>query len=209
LATGGDDLFGTVENLQVFTSALARDDEQVRALNRNLASVADQLEGERDDLALALQNLAVALQEVSTFVQENRQVLGEDLAALEEVTGSVASQQAALAETLESAPVALSNLQNAYNPAEGTLDTRNNSDQLSNPALFLCSLLSGAVSNATPSDQTLCDEVLPLLAPVLTGQPDVSGLPLGQLSRIPSQPQARSGAASDPTLGGILEKETP
>ncbi len=209
LAGGDDDLFGTVENLQTFTSTLARDDQQVRSLNANLASVADQLEGEREDLALALRNLAVALQEVSTFVQENRQVLGDDLAALEEVTGSLASQQAAMAETLDNAPVALSNLQNAYHPESGTLDTRNNMDQLSNPAAFLCSLVSGAVSNATPNDGSLCNQMLPLLAPVLSGQADVSGLPIGQLhSRTPSQPPLRTGGG-DPTLAGILEKEAP
>lgn len=208
LAGGEQDLFATVENLQVFTSTLAEDDEQVRALNANLASVADQLEGERDDLALALSSLAVALDEVSTFVQDNRQVLGQDLAALEEVTGSVVAQQEALAEAMDNAPVALSNLQNAYNPATGTLDTRNNMDQLAHPGLFLCSLLSGAVSGATPEDSTLCRQMLPLLAPLLAGEPDTSGLPLGQLSRVPSQPALRDGGP-DRTLGGVLSEEAP
>ena len=44
-------------------------DEQVRAFNTDLANVADQLAGERDDLAAALKHLAIALGEVASFVQ--------------------------------------------------------------------------------------------------------------------------------------------
>ena len=43
LSGGRDDLFGTVKNLQAFTTTLATNDGQVRAFNTDLASVADQL----------------------------------------------------------------------------------------------------------------------------------------------------------------------
>ena len=76
LAGGKDDLFTTVKNLQSFTSTLAANDPQVRALNTELASVSDQLSGERGDLGAALQNLAVALTQVSTL--RPRQPLGPD-----------------------------------------------------------------------------------------------------------------------------------
>ena len=72
LSGGRGDLFGTVKNLQVFTTMLATNDEQVRRLNKDLASVSVQLDGERDDLSAALKNLAIALNEVSTFVKDNR-----------------------------------------------------------------------------------------------------------------------------------------
>jgi len=201
LSGSREDLFGTVRGLQQFTSTLADNDDEIRALNTNLASVADQLAGERDDLAAALANLSVALQEVSTFVADNRKILGEDLKALEDVTASVVKEQEALAESLENAPVALSNLQRSYHPSSGTLDTRNNSDQPHDPGLFLCSLVSGAVSNRTPSDSSVCDQMLPLLD-ALTA-PDTSGLPLGQLSRIPDVD------GPDPTLAGVLERRRP
>jgi phospholipid/cholesterol/gamma-HCH transport system substrate-binding protein len=201
LSGNRQDLFETVRGLQQFTTTLAENDDEVRELNTNLASVADQLAGERDDLAAALANLSVALQEVSTFVSDNRKVLGEDLKALEDVTASVVNQQEALAEALENAPVALSNLQRSYNPASGTLDTRDNVDQLHDPGLFLCSLVSGAVSNRAPSKSSVCDQMLPLLG-ALTA-PDISGLPLGQLSRIPDVD------GPDPTLAGVLERRRP
>lgn len=144
LSEGRDDLFGTVAHLQTFTSALAADDANVRRFNQDLADVADQLAGERDDLALALHSLGGALGDVTTFVKENRATLQDDVAGLADVTKTLVRQKQALAEFLTDAPVALSNLQEAYNPASGTLDTRDNFQQQTDPVGYLCSLLEGA-----------------------------------------------------------------
>src|SRR4029079_16745263 len=141
LSGGRNVLFGTVKNLQAFTSMLATNDTQVRRLNSDLASVSVQLDGERDDLAAALKNLAVALDEVSTFVHDNRAGLTTNLKQLASVTGTVAKQRDALAEALTNAPVALSNLQNAYNPKTGTLDTRANINENLSVQTLLCNLI--------------------------------------------------------------------
>ena len=45
LSGGRNDLFGTVKNLQSFTSMLATNDQQVRRLNKDLATVSTQLDG--------------------------------------------------------------------------------------------------------------------------------------------------------------------
>jgi phospholipid/cholesterol/gamma-HCH transport system substrate-binding protein len=180
LSGGRDDLFGTVGNLQSFTTTLAQGDDQVRQLNSRLASVADQLSGERDDLALALKNLAVALDEVSTFVHDNRTVLTHDVSALADVTGTIATKRDVLAETLDNAPVALSNLQNAYNPASGTLDTRDNAEQLKEPELFICGLLNDQLGRSTScaaAVSKLLDPVLALIAQVTSGRPGPPSLP--------------------------------
>jgi len=159
LADGRQDLFGTVRNLQVFTAALARSDDSVRAFNADLASVADQLAAEREELALALKNLAIALSEVASFVKENRATLRTDIEGLADITGTLAEQKDALAEVLEAGPVALSNLQLAFNPTSGTLDTRNNEAQLDDPGLYLCSLLT-----ALGEPESACDQVRKVLA---------------------------------------------
>jgi len=194
LGDGRDDLFGTVRNLQVFTTALARSDDQVKAFNTDLASVADQLAAEREELALALKNLAVALSEVASFVKGNRATLGKDIEGLADITGTLAKQKDALTEVLEAGPVALSNLQLAFNPSSGTLDTRNNESQLDDPALYLCSLLTGL-----GEPESSCDEVKKIL--------DRKELV------IPGAPGSGSGggggagggsAEPDLTLGGIL-----
>jgi phospholipid/cholesterol/gamma-HCH transport system substrate-binding protein len=141
LSDGRTDLFGTVRNLQVFTAALAADDKSVRSFNTSLAKVAEQLAGEREDLAAALKNLGTALGDVSHFVKRNKKSLTSNVAGLSRVTKVLVTQRAALEELLETAPTGMSNLNNAYNPSAGTLDTRNNAQAPQDPASLLCSVL--------------------------------------------------------------------
>ncbi|MFJ1604214.1 MCE family protein [Streptomyces sp. NPDC088253] len=141
LSDGRTDLFGTVRHLQVFTAALAADDKSVRSFNTSLAEVAGQLAGERGDLADALKNLGTALGDVSAFVKKNKKSLTSNVQGLSKVTKVLVTQRDALAELLEVAPTGLSNLNNAYNPSSGTLDTRNNAQQAQDPASLLCSVL--------------------------------------------------------------------
>ncbi|ATW52931.1 mammalian cell entry protein [Streptomyces peucetius subsp. caesius ATCC 27952] len=188
LSDGRKDLFGTVRNLQVFTAALAADDKSVRSFNDSLAAVADQLAGERKDLAAALKHLGVALGDVSRFVKNNKKSLTEDVKGLSKVTKVLVTQRAALAELMDVAPTGLSNLQNAYNPSSGTLDTRNNPDHPQDPAALLCSLLktTGDAGGKNPDCAEL-DKLFDSLPKVPHAGP-VSGT--GQVDR---------------TLGGILE----
>jgi phospholipid/cholesterol/gamma-HCH transport system substrate-binding protein len=190
LSDGRQDLFGTVRNLQVFTAALAADDRSVRGFNDSLAKVADQLAGERKDLAAALRHLGVALADVSEFVRNNKKSLSSNVEGLAEVTKVLVTQRAALAEVLEVAPTGLSNLQNAYNPSSGTLDTRNNPDHPQDPASLLCSLLS-TTGEAKAAD---CKELKKLFAS------------LPELGSPPAAPAAGTGPV-DRTLGGILEED--
>ena len=102
------------------------------------------------------------------------------------MTGTVAKQRDALAETLTNAPVAISNLQNAYNPKTGTLDTRSNMEQFDDPALLLCSLVTGPTGTGNTD---LCKNLDGLLAPLQEGLQGGGGgvkLPLNLLSGVPS-----------------------
>lgn len=184
LSDGKEDLFGTLRNLQVFTTALAQSDKEVRAFNSDLASVADQLAAERDELALALKHLATALSEVAAFVKENRANLTTDIEGLADITGTLAKHKDAMAEVLDAGPVALSNLANAYNPSSGTLDTRNNEAQQEDPALYLCSFLT-----ALGEPESVCDDITKVFE--------------RRELKPPAFPGGSSGAP-DLTLGGIL-----
>jgi phospholipid/cholesterol/gamma-HCH transport system substrate-binding protein len=183
LAGSSGDLFGTVKNLQQLTSALAASDQQVQAFNTDLEGVADQLSGERQNLSDALTNLSTALSQVAGFVKQNRASLQTDLDSLAQVTGVLQHQQAALAQILDDAPVAVANLQKAYNPTSGTLDTRNNAEQLQDPSLVICALL--ATAGSVGKD---CAGLEPL---VKTLDPLLQGLQTSQQN-------------NDPTLGGLL-----
>lgn len=225
-AEGRGDLFATVKNLETFTGMLATNDAQVRRLNKDLSLVSDQLDGERDDLEAALKNLAVALNEISSFVKDNRAVLTEDIDQLTGLTTAVAAKRDALATTLDNAPVALSNLQLAYNAGSGTLDTRSNMEGLDDPALILCSLITGPTGTG---NSDLCANLQQLIPKGGLPVPGLLNLP--GLSSIPSAlavPQAAAALApaskavpakapttdvairgADATLGGLLPKETP
>ncbi|MFE4995252.1 MCE family protein [Streptomyces mirabilis] len=185
LSDGRTDLFGTVRNLQVFTAALAADDKSVRSFNTSLAEVAGQLAGERKDLADALKNLGTALGDVSAFVKKNKKSLTSNVQGLSKVTKLLVTQRAALAELFQVAPTGLSNLNDAYNPSSGTLDTRNNAQQAQDPASLLCSVLrtTGDEGGKNPD----CKELRDLF---------------DSLPKVP-QGSAVTGTV-DRTLGGIL-----
>ena len=179
LSDSRSDLFGTISNLQDFTSTVAANDALVRSFTSNLAQVSAQLDGERDELALAVKKLSAALAEVATFVRENKDNLTANVTDLASVTKVLVKQKRALREFLDTAPTALSNLQLAYNSSSGTLDTRDNSNGQGGPAGILCNLL--AVAGQSP---TACQSMLGGIVPL---------------------PSGKAPAAPDLTLGGILE----
>lgn len=185
-----EDLFGTVANLQDFTTTIASSDGTVRAFNRDLAQVATQLEGEREDLARAIRELSTALGEVATFVRANKEDLTANISNLQEVTAVLVKQRTSLEEFLDVSPTALSNLQLAYNPQTGTLDTRDNgpAQKERNPLSLICDLL---VTAGQPREA--CDE--------LTGLVPVPPPPGSGSAGAPLPPPV----PRDMTLGGILD----
>ncbi len=224
LSNNRQDLFGTISNLQQFTTALAKNDNQVRRFNKDLAAVAEQLVGEKDELAAALRNLSIALAQVAKFVRDNKNDLTKNVAGLADVTGVLVQQRAALAQFLDLAPLALDNLNLAYNPSSGTLDTRDNVGAL---GLGLDRTLCELLSKNTPLLDALtlpipsCDALSPagVAAFVQTVRDRLGGatLPVSLTNPVlPAIPTAGgsagtgAGAAPQPqdtldkTLGGIL-----
>ena len=185
-----EDLFGTVANLQDFTTTIANSDQTVRAFNRDLAQVAEQLEGEREDLARAVRELSVALGEVATFVRDNREDLKANVTNLRAATDAIVKQQNALKEFIDVAPTGLSNLQLAYNPSTGTLDTRdNNFEGLESDPLFQVCRILESLGQQIPECEGIAGAV-----------PFPPGAAKAPAPVAPAAPPAR-----DMTLGGILD----
>ncbi len=228
LSSNRENLFGTVSNLQQFTTALAKNDSQVRKFNKDLASVAEQLAGEKEELAAALRNLSLALAQVAAFVRDNKGDLTKNVAALADVTGVLVAQRAALAQFLDAAPLALGNLHLAYNPSSGTLDTRDNPGALGlGLDRTLCELLSKnkPLLDALKLPIPACDALSPagVASFVQTVRDRLGGaalpIPAGApaLPTAPARPGTARGPAAtatttapqppdalDKTLGGIL-----
>jgi len=142
LSENRDDLFSSLDNLQTFTTALATIDAQVGQFNDNMAAVSQLLADEREDLQAAIALLSDALGDVAGFVQDNTTLLSTNVNRLADVTLVLVQQRAKLAEVLEVAPAALSNLARAYNPDFGTLDTRDNGLGSLNAEIVVCGALA-------------------------------------------------------------------
>jgi virulence factor Mce-like protein len=164
LADHRDDLFSSLDNLQTFTSALATIDTQVGEFNKNMAAVASQLAGERQDLASAISLLNKALADVAGFVEQNRTLLTTNVNRLADVTLALVQQRQALAEVLDVAPAALGNLSHAYNPDYGTLDTRDNSVGSTAPEVIVCQILA-ATGRVTIANLPVPNPTLPVPLP--------------------------------------------
>ncbi|MCE7011467.1 MCE family protein [Kibdelosporangium philippinense] len=126
LAAAKDQLFGTVDGLQQFTSMLARNDNTVVRFTNQLRDVSASLAASRLDLGGALSELAIALDQVRGFVKDNRAALRSNVDKLVSVTQVLVDQRKSLAEALDTAPNAVMNLSNAINPLTGAFETRGN-----------------------------------------------------------------------------------
>jgi len=124
LAGNSGDLFGTVDQLQRFTTMLATNDHQVSDVNRQLAQVSDTLAANRGELADALKSLGAALGDIQGFIRDNRGALKSNVDKLAVITQTLADQRASLAETLDTAPLAVTNVVNSIDPATGRLQGR-------------------------------------------------------------------------------------
>ena len=142
LAENRDDLFSSLDNLQTFTTALATIDAQVGQFNDNMAAVSQILADERADLQEAVALLNDALGDVAGFIRDNTTLLTTNVDRLADVTLVLVQQRAKLAEVLDVAPAALSNLARAYNPDFGTLDTRDNGLGSLNAEIVVCGALA-------------------------------------------------------------------
>ncbi len=197
-------LFGTINQLDTFTQTLSADDGKIRSLYTDLASVSAQLADDRQALAAALKNLSTTFTEVTSLVSKNRANLHADLTQLKDLTDVLAQEKDAIAEVLDTAPLGLSNLATAYNPASQNLDTRNNTPELSGDPnalkTYLCNQLQALGID--------CNTIQAVPVPVPTGgtvpAPLPVPLPTGSLPVPVPGLTSSSAPVTGSGLGGLL-----
>ncbi|WP_282776094.1 MULTISPECIES: MCE family protein [unclassified Nocardia] len=164
LGDSRSDIFDTVKNLQVFVTALARNDAQVRQFNAQLADLAGFLADERSTLGDALNLLSVALGDVARFIDDNRELVQANADALTQLTQTLADQREDLAAALPLIPTALSNLINVHNGETGTLDMRPNFTDLQDPFGVICKMLDlGKLRPGDPKFDAITRQMRPIL----------------------------------------------
>ncbi|MEU8322065.1 MlaD family protein [Nonomuraea sp. NPDC048881] len=186
LAGDGDDLAQTVRDLATITGAMARDDARIRAFMKDLAGVSAQLDGERQELRAVLGQLSSTLTQVADFVEDNRGEIAANTRDLAHLTTLLVRQRASIGTFLDTAPLALNNANNAYDPVSATFRARFNlNGQTDDVAMWLCSLahsmdggcesLLGALNPlARALNDTVAIDTSWLLPDVRVDRPDLS-----------------------------------
>lgn len=141
LGDSSQDISETVVNLQSFVTMLAQNDAQVRQFNTQMATFNQTVAGQREDLQGALGELSYALADVARLVRDNQDVIKSSADRLVTISQITADQRDDLEEILKMAPLALSNLINAYDPESGSLAMRANIPEKQNPGGILCQMM--------------------------------------------------------------------
>jgi phospholipid/cholesterol/gamma-HCH transport system substrate-binding protein len=151
--------FGTIDNLQQFSNMLAKNDGQVRTVQNQLAQVSGFLAADRSSLGGALNELATALTQVRGFISGNRATLKSNITKLKQLTQLLVNQRASLAEALDNEPLGADNFLNDYDPATGTLNSRDDLNELDTGP---CSYLTNPNQTGCPAGSTSGSASLPL-----------------------------------------------
>ncbi len=130
LSNNRGDLFKTISNLATFTRTLAADNNSVRGLNTSLAAVSSVLARDRQSFTQALHDLSQALATVRQFILNHRAALTSNVSKLAVITQVLQTEQSSLAAAVRAAPLAVSNLINAYDPTHRTLTGRGDLNEL-------------------------------------------------------------------------------
>lgn len=201
LSDGRVDLFATIRNLQVFVSALSASDKQIVEFGGRLASVSDVLAKNSTNLGNALSSLDVAVGEVERFVRENRDGLRTSVKSLADVTGVLVAKRPELEQILHSAPTALANFFNIYQPANNSLTATLAISNFQNPINFVCGAIAGIGDKSAEQEAKLCAQYLgPFLNTLKFNYPALGINPVTGVKALPGQTQL-SEPGEDPVTG--------
>lgn len=124
LGSSSDDIVTTLQQLQLFVTAIDESDGSVRRLERSLAAVSTQLADQRGQLRTTITNLARATRDVDTFVRTNRGGLTTSVRQLKTLSTTLADRQRELMEVLDLSAIGTEGIFGAANLTTGTLDAR-------------------------------------------------------------------------------------
>lgn len=204
LSANKDNLFATVDNLQKFTQTLANSDATVRRFDQQLTDVSGYLAGQKNQLAAAVNQLGLALGQVQGFINDNRAAIKSNVDNLASVTKVLVDERAALAEVLDTAPLALSNVVNTYNAASGSLDTRINLNDLSNPPITeVCKLVQQVAASNMPAQLSqACNQIAPVVQGLVKLPSAGQVITALQQGKLPPLPLPLAGVVFGPATSG-------
>jgi phospholipid/cholesterol/gamma-HCH transport system substrate-binding protein len=154
------DIFGTVRNLSLLTSALQGSTDVMQLLNQNLATVTGRLAGDDGAVGAAIADLSAVVSEVRTFVADNRETVGVTSDKLAAVSTTLTESLDDIKQTLHLAPTAAQNFVNIYQPAQGTLTGALAVGNFADPITFICGAVQAASRLGSEQAAKLCVQYL-------------------------------------------------
>ena len=166
LNKGRGDFFAVLRSLALFTNALHQHDQQFVALNKDLSAFSTNLAGSDKQLASAITEFDKLLTTAQPFFTKNRELLAHDINNLADVTTTVVQPEPlnGLETFLHVLPVAVSNLNEIYHPAQGSTTGFPVLTNFANPMQFICSSIQAGSRLGYQESAELCAEYL---APIL------------------------------------------
>lgn len=172
LSSNAPALASTLNNLGQLSQALANNSSQYESFANNLAQVSQILNNDKTDINQTMQSLATLFDSLTSFIDADGAELGTSISNLSTFAHALASEQSALAQAYDLAPLSLQNLDNAINlhaPGGAAIVGRNDPVASTTPLFnqvcgqaalrFLVLLATGTQTNpltqATTTD-TLC-----------------------------------------------------
>jgi phospholipid/cholesterol/gamma-HCH transport system substrate-binding protein len=164
LGDHSDDIFGTIRNLSVLVSALNGSTDLMRELNVNLGAVTTLLANGSDEVGGAVQSINDVVADVQGFIVDNKETLGTTTDKLASVTTALIESREDIKQLLHVVPTAFSNLNNIYQPAQGTFSGALALNNFANPISFLCAAVQAASRLGAEESAKLCVQYL---APII------------------------------------------
>jgi phospholipid/cholesterol/gamma-HCH transport system substrate-binding protein len=169
------DTFGAAKNLATLVSALHDSADLMAALNTNLAAVTGLLANDPDEISSAAEALNAAVDDVSGFVADNRDALGTMTDKLASITTTLNQSIDDIKQTLHVLPNVVSNFNNVYEPAHGSISGVLAVNNFADPVTFLCGAIQAASRLNNEQSSKLCVEYL---APIVKNR-QYNFLPFG------------------------------
>jgi phospholipid/cholesterol/gamma-HCH transport system substrate-binding protein len=169
------DLCTTVKTLSILVEALRDSSGLLSQLNQNLAAVTGLLSNDPTEVRSAVRDLNDVVADVQSFVSDNREALGTTSDKLASVSQAVADSLDDVKQALHLLPNVLSNFQNIYQPAQGTISIDAAINNFASPIQFLCSAVQSASQLGAEQSAKLCVQYL---APIIKNR-QYNFIPIG------------------------------
>jgi phospholipid/cholesterol/gamma-HCH transport system substrate-binding protein len=158
------DLFSTLKNLSILVSALQDSSGVLTRLNQNLAGVTRLVANDPNEVGNAVRDVSALAGELTSFVRDNKESLGITTDKLASVSQALNDSIPVIKDLLHVGANTMQNLNNIYQPAQGTLTGALSVNNFQNPISFLCGAIQAASRLGAEQSAKLCVQYL---APII------------------------------------------